>query len=45
MVAKKKNNMWKVYLFMFVIVVIVSVLWVNIIDKTKNEDYDDTTFP
>jgi drug/metabolite transporter superfamily protein YnfA len=37
--------MIKVYLFMFGIVVIVSVLWANIIDKTKDEDYDDTPFP
>ena len=37
--------MIKVYLFMFVLVVIISVVWVNLIDKTKDEDYDDTTFP
>ena len=30
---------------MFVIVVLVSLLWANIIDKTKDEDYDDTPFP
>ena len=30
---------------MFAIVVIVSVLWANIISKTKDDDYDDTPFP
>ena len=28
--------MWKVYLFEFIVVVIVSVLWVNLIDKSMN---------
>ena len=37
--------MIKVYLFMFLVVVIVSVIWANIIDKTKDDDYDDTPFP
>ena len=33
--------MWRVYLFEFIVVVIVSVLWVNLIDKSKNEDETD----
>ena len=31
--------MWKVYLFEFIVVVIISVIWVNIIDNSnKNKD-------
>lgn len=30
--------MWKVYLFEFIVVVLISVTWVNIIDKHKNEN-------
>jgi len=30
--------MWKVYLFEFIIVVVVSLLWVNILDKNKKDD-------
>jgi len=33
--------MWKVYLFEFIVVVIISVLWVNLIDKSKNENETD----
>jgi hypothetical protein len=33
--------MWKVYLFEFIVVVIISVLWVNLIDKSKNNE-DET---
>ena len=34
--------MWKVFLFEFIIVVIVSLLWVNIIDKNKNDADTDS---
>jgi hypothetical protein len=30
--------MWKVYLFEFIVVVLISVTWVNIIDKHKKEN-------
>jgi hypothetical protein len=33
--------MWRVYLFEFIIVVIVSCLWCTILDKHKNEIEDD----
>jgi len=33
--------MWRVYLFEFIVVVIVSVLWVHLIDKSKNENETD----
>lgn len=29
--------MWKVYLFEFIIVVVVSLLWVNILDKHEDK--------
>lgn len=29
--------MWKIYLIEFIIALMISVLWVNIIDKHKNE--------
>ena len=29
--------MWQIYLIEFIIVVLISVTWVNIIDKHKNE--------
>lgn len=29
--------MWRIYLIEFIIVVLISVTWVNIIDKHKNE--------
>jgi hypothetical protein len=29
--------MWKIYLIEFIIVLMISVAWVNIIDKHKNE--------
>lgn len=34
--------MWKVFLFEFIIVVIVSLLWVNILDKNNNDADTDT---
>lgn len=37
--------MWKVYLFEFILVVILSVIWVYLIDKTKSEDYNNEPFP
>ena len=34
--------MWKVYLFEFIVVVIISVLWAHLIDKSKdNQDETD----
>jgi hypothetical protein len=33
--------MWRVFLFEFIVVVIVSSLWVNLLDKHKNEIEDD----
>jgi hypothetical protein len=32
--------MWKVYLIEFITVLMISVMWVNIIDKHKNENND-----
>ena len=32
--------MWKVYLFMFILTVIVSILWVHILSNEKN-NYDE----
>lgn len=32
--------MWKVYLFMFVVVVIVSILWVHILSN-QNNNFDE----
>jgi len=29
--------MWRVYLIMFIVTVIISLLWVHILDKHKNE--------
>lgn len=29
--------MWRVYLFEFIVALIISILWVNIIDKHKNK--------
>jgi len=37
--------MWKVILFEFIIVVIVSILWANAISKTNPNDYNDEPFP
>jgi hypothetical protein len=37
--------MWKVYLLEFIITLIVSILWVNAIDKSKDIDRDDIEFP
>jgi len=36
----KTNNMWKVYLLEFVVVVIVSILWVRGITKMHEEHPD-----
>jgi hypothetical protein len=33
--------MWKVYLFEFIVVVIVSILWCTLLDKHKNEKEND----
>jgi hypothetical protein len=34
--------MWKIYLFMFIVTVIVSILWVHILSNEKNnEDESD----
>ena len=30
--------MWRVYLFEFAVVLIVSILWVNILDKHKKQN-------
>ena len=30
--------MWKVYLFEFIVVVIASITWVNILDKSKDQE-------
>jgi hypothetical protein len=32
--------MWKVYLIEFLVVLIISIVWVNAIDKMKNEHPD-----
>jgi len=32
--------MWRVYLFEFIVVVIVSVLWAHLLDKTNNDETD-----
>jgi hypothetical protein len=37
--------MWKVYLLEFIITLIVSILWVIAIDKSKDIDRDDIEFP
>jgi hypothetical protein len=34
--------MWRVYLFEFIVVVLISVTWVNIIDKHKNEQDENS---
>jgi drug/metabolite transporter superfamily protein YnfA len=38
--------MWKIYLFEFIVVVIVSILWVRGIDKMNSDhhDYDGNDF-
>lgn len=33
--------MWRVYLFEFIVVVIVSSLWCNLLSKNQNEIEDD----
>lgn len=33
--------MWRVYLFEFIVVIIVSSLWVHLLDKHKNEKEND----
>jgi len=33
--------MWKVYLFEFVVVVVASLLWVHILDKSEDQDETD----
>jgi hypothetical protein len=30
--------MWKVYLFEFVVVLVVSILWVHVLEKEKNDE-------
>jgi len=38
--------MWKIYLLEFIVVVVVSILWANAIEKTDwNDDDDDMPFP
>jgi hypothetical protein len=34
--------MWKVYLFEFIVAVVISVLWVHLIDKSKDNNEDET---
>jgi hypothetical protein len=34
--------MWRVYLFEFCVVVVVSVLWAHLIDKSKDNNEDET---
>lgn len=33
--------MWKVYLFEFVVVLIISIIWAHLIDKSKDQDETD----
>ena len=33
--------MWKIYLFEFCVAVVISILWVHLIDKSKNENETD----
>jgi hypothetical protein len=34
--------MWRVYLFEFIVVLLISVTWVNFIDKHKNEQDENS---
>lgn len=34
-----------VFLIEFLIILLVSIFWAYLIDKTKDEDYNDTEFP
>jgi len=37
--------MWKVYLFQFIVVLIISIGWVYLLDKCKGEDRENNDFP
>jgi uncharacterized membrane protein len=39
--ATKIKNMWRVYLFEFIVALVVSCLWVHLLDKHKNEKEND----
>lgn len=36
--------MWKVYLFEFIVVVVISAGWVYLLDKCKDEDMENVDF-
>ncbi len=37
--------MWKLYLFEFIVVLIISVVWAYLLDKCKDEDRENVDFP